>query len=389
MPPALATKSGAHRIPRSISCSATSSEASWLLAAPAIARQRSAGTELGVEHGAERARRQHVDVRADGGLGIGPLRAELLGEPALALVDVRDHEPRPGGGEAAGERAADAAEPDDRDRAPVEVERAPDALAGHADRLLDAERGPRAGVAGASALDGEAGHVGGALRDHRHVGVGGPDVLGGPVAPAEDVDGVAEVQQRGAAQLALQRRLAERAHDHALAAALRQVRDRGLEGHRARQAQRVGDGVARVGVAPHAAAAERRPARGRVHGDDRVQPRATAAADEQLLVLEGLQVAVDGSEASGCARRRPAAARAPRCPRTARPRAARRARWSRARRPGPRSGRGAGSVSAGATGVAASGSSGGSETVGSSGAVTPPVSGSVSSGATAPPRSGS
>ena len=240
---------------------------------------------------------------------------------------------RPGGGEAAGERAADAAEPDDGDRAPVEVERAPDALAGHADRLLDAERGPRAGIAGAPALDGEAGDVRRALRDHRHVGVGGPDVLGGPVAPVEDARRCrrSPAARRGGRSPS-QRRLAERPHDHALAAALRQVRHRGLEGHRARQAQRVGDRVARVDVAPHAAAAQRRAARGRVHGDDRVQPRATAAADEQLLVLEGLQVAVDGSEASGSLRAGPER----RCGRPGRRprRAARRARWSRAGRLG-------------------------------------------------------
>jgi hypothetical protein len=31
-----------------------------------------------------------------------------------------------------------------------------------------------------------------------------------------------------------------------------------------------------------------------VHGDDRVEAGPWAAADEQLLVLEGLEVAVDG-----------------------------------------------------------------------------------------------
>jgi hypothetical protein len=31
-----------------------------------------------------------------------------------------------------------------------------------------------------------------------------------------------------------------------------------------------------------------------VDGDDGVEPRPAAAADEQLLVLEGLEVAVDG-----------------------------------------------------------------------------------------------
>src|ERR1700722_3685922 len=44
-PPALATKSGAHRIPRAARNAATESDASWLLAAPAITAQRRAGTE--------------------------------------------------------------------------------------------------------------------------------------------------------------------------------------------------------------------------------------------------------------------------------------------------------------------------------------------------------
>ena len=43
IPPALATKSGTHRIPRAASSSAAPSPASWLLAAPAMRRQRSSG----------------------------------------------------------------------------------------------------------------------------------------------------------------------------------------------------------------------------------------------------------------------------------------------------------------------------------------------------------
>ena len=52
---------------------------------------------------------------------------------------------------------------------------------------------------------------------------------------------------------------------------------------------------ARVVVGPHPAAAERGPAGGRVHRDDREEPRAAPAADEQRLVVEGLEVAVDGA----------------------------------------------------------------------------------------------
>ena len=44
IPPALTTKSGAHRIPRAARTSAMWSSASWLFAAPAMIRQRSRGT---------------------------------------------------------------------------------------------------------------------------------------------------------------------------------------------------------------------------------------------------------------------------------------------------------------------------------------------------------
>jgi len=48
IPPALATKSGAHSTPRAASSSATDSSASWLLAAPATTGACSASTDSGV-----------------------------------------------------------------------------------------------------------------------------------------------------------------------------------------------------------------------------------------------------------------------------------------------------------------------------------------------------
>src|SRR5919199_1532037 len=92
MPPALATKSGAHRIARSASSAATESAASWLLA--------------------ERARRDHVDRRDQPAVGIGPARAQLRGERALALVDVGHRQVRAGLREQPRQAAADAAEAD-------------------------------------------------------------------------------------------------------------------------------------------------------------------------------------------------------------------------------------------------------------------------------------
>ena len=160
MPPALATKSGAHRIPRAASSSATVVGRELVVGRAGDRAAAQGGDGLVVEHAAERARREHVDLGAQRGVGVDPVGAELVGERALALVDVGDHEPRAG----RGERCARARRRRGRGRRraierPLEVARAPHALARDADRLLDAERGPRAGVAGAAALDGEAGDV--------------------------------------------------------------------------------------------------------------------------------------------------------------------------------------------------------------------------------------
>ena len=306
MPPALATKSGAHRISRSSSCWATASDGELVVGRAGDRAAAQGGHRLGVEHGAERARREHVDVGARGRRrGRSTRRRARRRARACSASTSATTSRAPAAARPRASAPPTRPRPDDGDRAPVEVERAPDALAGDADRLLDAERGPRARVAGAAALDGEAGDVGVRSAITVMSGVGGPDVLGGPVAPVEDVDGVAEVQQRGAPRRSpasggspsgrMITPLPPPCGRSATAALKVIARDsRSASAHR----------VARVGVAPHAAAAERRAARGRVHGDDRVEARAAASADEQLLVLEGLQVAVDDVEASGMPRRR-------------------------------------------------------------------------------------
>ena len=263
IPPALQTKSGAHRIPRSASAASSESSASWLLAAPAIALQRSAGTVSSLStppsaHGATMSTSAVIARER-----VRPLRAEALGQLALGLVDVGDDELRAALGQHLGQPAADAAEPDHRDAAAVEVLGAERPLGGHADRDLAAQRGPRARVAGAR---GEAGDVLGAGGDDLHVRLAGADVLGGQVVAAERVDGVAEVLQHGLPALGREHGLVGAQHDHALAAAERQPGDRGLEGHRARQPQHVADRGAGVVVGPHPAAAR---ARGRAPSSGR------------------------------------------------------------------------------------------------------------------------
>ena len=226
IPPALQTKSGAHRMPRSASAASSASEASWLLAAPAIALQRSAGTVSSLSTPPSAHGRDDVDVGGHRRQRVGPLRSEPVGERALALVDVGDHELRAALGQHLGQPAADAAEADHGDAAAAEVVGAERALAGDAQRDLAAERGPRAGVARAAVALGEAGDVLRAARDHLHVGLGGADVLGGQVGAVERLDGVAEVLQHGLAPLRREHGLVRAQHDHALAAAERAGRRR-------------------------------------------------------------------------------------------------------------------------------------------------------------------
>ena len=159
IPPALTTKSGAHRMPRACSSSATSSARSWLFAAPATARQRRAGHGVVVEQAAERARGEQVDVGAERRGRVGPRRAELLRERALGRVDVGEHELGARLREQPRQPPADLAEADHRDAPARERRRAPRPLARDADGGGHAERGPRARVARAAAREGEAGDV--------------------------------------------------------------------------------------------------------------------------------------------------------------------------------------------------------------------------------------
>ncbi len=91
------------------------------MAAPAIALQRSAGTvsSLSTPPSAHGASTSTSAVSAD--QRVGPLGAEALRELALGLVDVGDDELRAALGQHLGQPPADAAEPDHRDAAAVEV----------------------------------------------------------------------------------------------------------------------------------------------------------------------------------------------------------------------------------------------------------------------------
>ena len=130
------------------------------------------------------------------------------------------------------------------------------------------------------------------LGDHVHVAAGGADVLGGDVTALHGFDRLGEIEE-GVVTPPRREVVPGPDHDHALPAAEREVGDRRLVGHRPGQPKRVAECGARVAVLPHPAAAERGPAGRRVDGDDRQQPGAMAAAQQHLLMIELLEVALE------------------------------------------------------------------------------------------------
>ena len=242
-----------------------------------------------VEHAAERARREHVDVGEQRIRGRHPGHAvELGGERALALVDVGHDHPHAVGDEHAHELLADVAGADDRRGAAGERAGAEAVGDAGADRGMHAERRVRARVAEAAEALRQPDDVLGARGDQAHVGRRRADVLRRDVAAAEQLDGVGEVEQHRVAQLV--RELGARLDaDDALAAAEADAGDGRLEGHARREPQRVRDRRAGVGVCGHPAAAERGPELRRVHRDDRVRAAARTAADVDQLVVDAGQ----------------------------------------------------------------------------------------------------
>ena len=130
------------------------------------------------------------------------------------------------------------------------------------------------------------GQVAGPLADHHQVLGGDADVLGGDVAAAERLDQVAEVQQQRTAVLAGGRR-SLRGADHSLAPAELQPGRRGLVGHAPRQPEGIAGAVDGRLVVPQTDAAQGRPERGRVDGDDHVPAAAPSLAHDEVLVVEG------------------------------------------------------------------------------------------------------
>ena len=268
MPPALATKSGAQRIPRSCSscgdrrptragCWPRRPPRGSAAAAPWRGRARRPART------ARRRRPRRAALRR-----ARPRRAPSSSASArLAGVDVGEHE-RGAGGRRARARARRRR---GRARSPRRCgrrgRRVPEhALAGDADRRLDAERGPRARVAGAAALEREPGDVARSAR--RSPSCRRPTCRRPRRSRSGRRAGRRCRRSRAArrAGVAVGRRRARGQHDHALAAAQRQPGDGRLERHRAREAQRVAHRRARVVVASTSGS---RPATGRARSSAR------------------------------------------------------------------------------------------------------------------------
>ncbi len=139
--------------------------------------------------------------------------------------------------------------------------------------------GDRRRIAAAALACREAHDVAGLASDLVHVGNRRADILGDDIAAAEIFHEAPESVKQGFAFVAF--RIAD---DHALSAARRQLRQRVLVAHRARQAEHVGDGLGFTVVGPHAAAAKGRAERGIVNGDDCAKPAFGVGAKDDFFV---------------------------------------------------------------------------------------------------------
>ena len=279
IPPALAMKSGAQRMPRPGHFRVVAFGLQLVVgdAAHGLRAQPADGSV--VEDRAERARREDVDLLVvDRGRirhrGL-ELRRGLLGAPG---VHVGHHEPRAPPLQPFAETHADL---------PHSLHRYPDAIeAGAAERLrrgrancLQRPEGREGGAIGSLrklARDRE--HVGALLLHDFRVGRSHADVDRRPVGSAEPPQMASHGPQ--AVVLVGRRRVAD--HHH-LAAAERQAGGGVLVGHRVGEPQRVAERLLLRHVGLHAAAAGRRSEARAVDRDDRGDAEFGIAAEDHIL----------------------------------------------------------------------------------------------------------
>jgi HEAT repeat protein len=178
------------------------------------------------------------------------------------VTDVGHGQPGPLGVQVVGQRGPDLPQAADADVAVLQ-RAVPPPLGHRPHRPEDPERGGGGGIAGPARGLAGARDVRGDGADEVHVGLGGADVLGGDVAPAEPVDeaGVGADELVGAQG----GRIPE---DHRLAAPLVEAGGGVLVGHPLGQAADVPEGLLLRGEGPEAGAPEARSEHGGVDGHD-------------------------------------------------------------------------------------------------------------------------
>ena len=239
-----------------------------------------------VQHRSQRVGAHQIDIERQDVLGRGHVRADLRRQRLrAAAIDVGERQHCAVPRQQPRDAAADRADALHRDSHALHVARAQPALCRSLDAEIDAQRGERPRIApGRAARDRQPGDVARLARDHLHPLHGHADILGGDVAPAERFDSAAERLELRFAD----RRAGRGGEHHALASAQCQPGHRVLVAHAARQAQRIGDRVAAVGIMPEARPAHRRAEHRGVNRDDRVQPRHLIG--EQMNALMGVEI---------------------------------------------------------------------------------------------------
>ena len=124
-----------------------------------------------------------------------------------------------------------------------------------------------------------------ALAHDEHVIGRRTDVLGGAIEPVQRLDGIAQVEEGRSAALGVERRAGFQSDDGLPPAGVEAGR-RVLEGHRGREAQGVGEGVAPMRVRPQPGAAEGGPEDGGMQRDGEEQSAPPAGDHLHALVRE-------------------------------------------------------------------------------------------------------
>ena len=257
-------------MPCAASRSSTSASASWLFAAPQIARQRSRSTESALEHRAERARSEDVAVLVEDPVGRDGIGAERVGDLTRRFfVQVGDDHRRAGLGEHLDEVRPHVPGPLHGDAPTVErrsnrrASRRPARIAEATPNAVTGDGSPEPPRAGSTPVT----HGVSSANVSMSAGVAPTSSAAMYRPPSSSM--ARPIARNSSSECGASGVVDEH---HCLSAALVQPGDGRLERHRLGQAERVDDRVVLVGVVPEADAAERRAEHRRVDRDDRAEP---------------------------------------------------------------------------------------------------------------------